>query len=69
LRLESYKVEATTSLTQGAHALQNRLRVPPFTSVILGADPMFYPPLRHRSFIGTGLYDYYGIICRPPCAA
>jgi len=27
---------------------------------------MFYPPLRHRSFIGTGLYDYYGFVCRPP---
>ena len=27
---------------------------------------MVYPPLRHRSFFGTGLYDYYGFVCRPP---
>jgi len=27
---------------------------------------MFYPPLRHRRFIGIALYDYYGFIFRPP---
>jgi hypothetical protein len=27
---------------------------------------MVYPHLRHRRITGTGLYDYYGFICRPP---
>ena len=25
-----------------------------------------YPRVRHRTFIGYHLYDYYGFICRPP---
>ena len=27
---------------------------------------MFYPPLRHRSFIGTRLYDDYGLLFQAP---
>ena len=27
---------------------------------------MVYPHRRRRRFVGTGLYDYYGFICRPP---
>jgi hypothetical protein len=30
-----------------------------------GTDPMFYPHLCHHRITGTGLYDYYGFICRP----
>jgi len=45
---------------------QHRLRVPPFTSGLPAAGPMFYPHRRHRQITGTRLYDYYGFICRPP---
>ena len=47
-------------------SLQNRLRVRPLTSDLPVADPMFYPHLRHRRITGTGLYDYYGFLFRPP---
>ncbi len=47
-------------------ARQNRLRAPPFTSSLLAAVPVFYPQRRHRNLFGTGFYDDYGFICRPP---
>ena len=51
---------------QSLISFQNRLRVRPLTSGLPVTDLMFYPPLRHRSFLGTGLYDYYGLLFQAP---
>jgi len=47
---------------QSLTSLINRLRVPPFTSILHDTVPTFYPQLCHHSLTGASLYDYYGFI-------